>query len=622
MAIFEQGMFSNSANMTPDQIERKRAYIAAMMPRFGSAKYVGEGLGQLATGVAIGRQNKRLDGSESAGIASGDRLMERIFGTAKSAQSPEVQGPLSVLGMQPSEPAPPRDPNSPGSIAGDAMAALGKTVYTPGDKESFVQAMMPHAIKVSEATGLDPRLVIAQAAQETGWGKSAPGNNFFGIKSHGKGGGNTFATNEVIDGKTVRINDSFRGYDSMGDSAMGYAEFLKENPRYGEMLAAGDLDAQIEALGRSGYATDPNYAASVRNIATSIGLPEGFTPGQSGTGAAPAPTSAPQIPINELYMALQNPWLSDEEKGLITSMIGEQQAASDPMSQIELQKAQLELEALKNPGKPKPIEVGGVLLDPVTMQPIYDSREPPKPTSDIQNYEYYKAQEIAAGRAPLSIAEWSVMDERAGNPGSGAPPDDEELRKKLAGKEGESWAAYMDSGTVSSGTMQDMQLLDELITLAPQGPVTGRLAATFPGVNSAADAFTSVVKRVAPTLRAPGSGATSDIEYDGMLKSLPQLSSKPEANAAISAMMKAKAQINIERGNVVAQYQNGEISAKDARDRMKEINSRSIMTPELEAILKATGPAPEAAAESTPAPSGIDQETWDALTPEEKALWD
>jgi hypothetical protein len=68
--------------------------------------------------------------------------------------------------------------------------------------------------------------------------------------------------------------------------------------------------------------------------------------------AATAPTSAPTIPINELYMALQNPWLSGEQKGLITSMIQEQQQASDPLRQLELQKAQLELEQMQAPAAP------------------------------------------------------------------------------------------------------------------------------------------------------------------------------------------------------------------------------------------------------------------------------
>jgi hypothetical protein len=43
---------------------------------------------------------------------------------------------------------------------------------------------------------------------------------------------------------------------------------------------------------------------------------------------------------------------------------------------------------------PQPIEVGGVLLDPVTYQPIYDSRQPdtPKPTDDMREYDLAKAQ--------------------------------------------------------------------------------------------------------------------------------------------------------------------------------------------------------------------------------------
>ena len=45
-------------------------------------------------------------------------------------------------------------------------------------REQFIASMMPHAQRVAAATGLDPRLVIAQSALETGWGQSAPGNNF------------------------------------------------------------------------------------------------------------------------------------------------------------------------------------------------------------------------------------------------------------------------------------------------------------------------------------------------------------------------------------------------------------------------------------------------------------
>ena len=134
----------------------------------------------------------------------------------------------------------------------------------------FVSRMWPHAQRVSERTGLDPRLVVAQSALETGWGRAAPGNNYFGIKSHGEPGGQTFRTHEIINGQRVNIDDSFRAYDGMGQSADGYASFLETNPRYRGLLSADGLDQQIAELQRSGYATDPNYGQKVRSIASRI----------------------------------------------------------------------------------------------------------------------------------------------------------------------------------------------------------------------------------------------------------------------------------------------------------------------------------------------------------------
>lgn len=321
--IFAQGAFTIDPNSTPEMLKAKRAQLAALMPQYGRAKYVGEGIGQLATGIATGRKNKALDKFE------GERRAEAAnqFNGIMSGGQPRSSGPLSILGIAPQEqPATPEQ-----GIADDAMKAIGKPPQG-GNREAFIEQMMPHAIRVSQETGLDPRIIIAQAAQETGWGKSAPGNNYFGIKSHGKSGGNTFATNEVVDGQTVRINDSFRGYEGMGDSVDGYAQFLQENPRYRDMLAAGDLDGQLAALGKSGYATDPNYAQSVGSIARNIQVPTqggSFAPG-TGTQVAQA-GGGPAL--NDLMMAAQNPWLSPQQKGVINSQIeqmqGQQNRAQD-----------------------------------------------------------------------------------------------------------------------------------------------------------------------------------------------------------------------------------------------------------------------------------------------------
>lgn len=151
-----------------------------------------------------------------------------------------------------------------GKISGAASALTG-------GKANFVDTFMPLAESAAAELGIDPRIIVAQAALESGWGKSAPNNNYFGIKSHGRGLGANLATNEVIDGKTVRVNDSFRTYQSPEESIKGYVQFLKENPRYREMLQADGLEAQIAALGRSGYATDPKYAQKITSIVEQMG---------------------------------------------------------------------------------------------------------------------------------------------------------------------------------------------------------------------------------------------------------------------------------------------------------------------------------------------------------------
>ena len=139
----------------------------------------------------------------------------------------------------------------------------------PEGPDAFLMRIAPRARAVAAELGIDPRIVMAQAALETGWGKSVKGNNLFGIKSHGKGKGLMVMTHEVVDGDRVKLKDSLRAYDSYDDSISDYGEFLRENKRYKPMLEADTLDEQIMALGKSGYATDPEYAKKIADIAKS-----------------------------------------------------------------------------------------------------------------------------------------------------------------------------------------------------------------------------------------------------------------------------------------------------------------------------------------------------------------
>jgi len=134
------------------------------------------------------------------------------------------------------------------------------------NQKSFIDSIWPQAVIAGKRTGVDPSIIAGQAALETGWGKSAPNNNYFGIK----GPGGNQQTKEYLNGKWVTITDSFRGYGSMADSVKGYADFITSNPRYRDFMGAKTFEEQLTALQKSGYATDPKYAAKVGNIANTV----------------------------------------------------------------------------------------------------------------------------------------------------------------------------------------------------------------------------------------------------------------------------------------------------------------------------------------------------------------
>lgn len=157
-------------------------------------------------------------------------------------------------------------------------------------RQQFIQQIMPYAIEASKRTGVDPRIIVGQAALESNYGQSAPGLNFFGIKSHGREGGQTLNTTEYGSGGAYKTADSFRKYGSMGESVDDYARFILENKRYAPVREAQGIDAQLAALQKSGYATDPQYASKVGSIARLVdGDMNSYTPPERAAEKAAEP---------------------------------------------------------------------------------------------------------------------------------------------------------------------------------------------------------------------------------------------------------------------------------------------------------------------------------------------
>jgi peptidoglycan hydrolase-like protein with peptidoglycan-binding domain len=157
----------------------------------------------------------------------------------------------------------------PGGITFMTLAKQKRLLHgAPPQVESFLKLALPAARSVKSRWGVPIAVLLAQAAQETGWGKKVVDNAYFGIKGKSASGGSTaFQTTEVIDGKVVHMKDAFRAYTSFADAADDYGRFLKENARYaGCFQHSGDPIKFAQAVAAAGYATDPGYATALTGI--------------------------------------------------------------------------------------------------------------------------------------------------------------------------------------------------------------------------------------------------------------------------------------------------------------------------------------------------------------------
>jgi flagellum-specific peptidoglycan hydrolase FlgJ len=156
----------------------------------------------------------------------------------------------------------------------------------------FATLLYPYARKCEARTGISALAILTQAAWESGWNSASPGWMFFGVKDTDGVNGNEqlLTTTEysrrpdekfpvVISvtpttyggrpGFKYKIKDYFRKYDSPEESFVDHANFFLRNPRYAKAMAVkNDPNKFFDEIAAAGYATDPNYAANLKAIAT------------------------------------------------------------------------------------------------------------------------------------------------------------------------------------------------------------------------------------------------------------------------------------------------------------------------------------------------------------------
>ena len=158
----------------------------------------------------------------------------------------------------------------------------------------FVEKYLQHAKKVEAKTGVLAIATLTQAALESAWGEAAPGYMFFGVKDTDGLNGNeqllstTEYTRSANNPMPVAISttpvvkngvkmfkhkgkDYFRKYNSPEDCFNDHAQFFIINKRYAKALTVkSDYNKFFDEIAKAGYATDPNYAETLKAVSKSI----------------------------------------------------------------------------------------------------------------------------------------------------------------------------------------------------------------------------------------------------------------------------------------------------------------------------------------------------------------
>lgn len=161
-------------------------------------------------------------------------------------------------------------------------------------KQESISFYYPFAIASEKETGIPALAILAQGVLESGWFKICPGNMIFGVKdTDGINGNeqllitteysrsaNAKFTNIISVTPVIRngqkwfkykIKAYFRKYTTPKECFVDHSAFFLKNKRYAKALTVKhDPYLFIDEIAKAGYATDPNYAKTLKSIAKTI----------------------------------------------------------------------------------------------------------------------------------------------------------------------------------------------------------------------------------------------------------------------------------------------------------------------------------------------------------------
>lgn len=278
-----------------------------------------------------------------------------------------------------------------------------------------------------------------------------------------------------------------------------------------------------------------------------------------GTGQV-IPAGTRITPRAMAAMKVMNSSASDSRKEVAKMVLQEELKNANPATQLDLRNKQLQNQKLER-------ELAGEGATPLTAQEreAYGLR-PDQPA--------YRTRDGAIKFGPAGTTINNNMPDKKG---------ETKFAETLGAKQAERWNNYITEGDVAQGRMADIQTLRETSRrLGSQGAAGNLKAIIGPYAESLGikmdglpdiQLYTSIVNRLAPKMREPGSGSTSNIEFEGFVRAIGPLSNTPAAREMILDTFEAATRNDLARAEIATRLATGEISRGQAERDLRALPS-------------------------------------------------
>lgn len=331
-------IFGGNTGQSYEDIQAKRKIAEQLLQQNASTpRNVGEGLSAIGRALAYRNITKKADTADATNKAAFDQQYSGLFAGSSGGSAPSFA---------------PVDPNSPEGIGDATMVALGKA---------------PDFAKLESTYGLPSGYLSRTAQLESGGNpnaqnpNSSAGGMFQFIDSTAKQYGLTDKTDPIASADAAaRLAADNKAY---------LTKALGREPSAGELYLAhqqGPAGAAKLILNQGAPA-----ASLVGNDAVAL---NGGSGGMTGGDFAQKwlakfggeqPQSGSGMSIQALAEVAGSPYATPGQKAVAAALLQQQMDAADPAKKLALEKAQLEIDKLKNPKAAGSPEYG---LNPIVTQ--------------------------------------------------------------------------------------------------------------------------------------------------------------------------------------------------------------------------------------------------------------